>query len=292
MSWARSDTPLAPVGRQARDGGPVADPSGSPFAVVRDLAIEATHAARGLMTADMQRVEIVKDVSLTVADGEYVAIVGPSGCGKTVFLNMVAGLEPISGGSIRVRGEAPEAGKKGTAYAFARDGLLPWRTAQGNVELALRLKGIPKRERTQRAAEALERVHLGAYAPSYASQLSQGMRQRVALARTIVSNPSLLLLDEPFAALDAQTRVGMGQLLLEVLAEYHGSVLLITHDLYEAITLADRVILFSSRPARVSKEFEVKIPRPRDVVELRSDPMCQAIHQEMWEHLSEEALAQ
>jgi len=163
---------------------------------------------------------VMDEITLQVEPGEFVAVVGPSGCGKTMFLNAVAGLDRFGSGELRVRGSAPRAGQRGIAYAFARDALLPWRTAVRNVELSLEAEGTPKAHQRKRALQALERIGLRDFASAYRGQLSQGMRQRVALARTLVTNPELVLLDEPFAALDAQTKIAMQEHLLQVLSGY------------------------------------------------------------------------
>ncbi len=249
--------------------------------------IFASKVCRHVDSADGQ-FAILDEVDLEVREGECVAIIGPSGCGKTMFLNMVAGLERYDSGTILVRGAPPIAGQPGSAYAFARDGLVPWKDALGNVELALALRGVNKEEQHTRALEALSRVGLADASHRYRSQLSQGMRQRVALARTFVTRPNLLLLDEPFAALDAQTRIAMQDLLLELLSEFSGTVLLVTHDLGEALTLADRVVLFSRRPASVKHEYEVDLPRTRGAGRIRSDSRYQRLYENIWNDLGEE----
>jgi NitT/TauT family transport system ATP-binding protein len=178
--------------------------------------IQADNVSLTIDTAEGP-LKVIDGISLDVRRGEYVGIVGPSGSGKTMFLNTVAGIERPTSGSLEVFGEAPRVGREGVGYAMARDALLPWRTAIGNIELSLEAIGVPKAERHRRALEALERVDLGSFGNAYRAQLSQGMRQRVALARTLVANPRLLLLDEPFAALDAQTRILMQERLLQLL---------------------------------------------------------------------------
>ena len=249
--------------------------------------IEAAHVYLTIDTADGP-LKVLNDISVTVHPGEYVGIVGPSGSGKTMFLNTIAGIEHPTAGELRVFGDPPQVGREGVGYAMARDALLPWRTAQGNVELGLEPWGIPKEQRRQRAFAALQRVGLEDFAGSYRAQLSQGMRQRVALARTLVANPRLLLLDEPFAALDAQTRIVMQERLLELLNTYDGTVFLVTHDLAEAILLSDRVIVFTRRPARIKRQFEISLPRPRSSIQLRSTEEFQRLQAEIWAELAEE----
>ena len=233
-------------------------------------------------------VRVLADVTLEVLPGEFVGVLGPSGSGKTMFLNTIAGFENISQGELTVLGSPPKAGRPDVGYGMARDGLLPWRTAAENVELSLEARGVGKKERHDRALEALRLVDLENFAGTYRAELSQGMRQRVALARTLVTNPSLLLLDEPFAALDAQTRILMQERLLATLASYSGTVFLVTHDVSEAIVLCDRVLIFTKRPARVKAEFRIDFERPRSAVELRSSRQFQEFHQAIWQELAEE----
>jgi NitT/TauT family transport system ATP-binding protein len=238
------------------------------------------------------RTEILSDVSLAVERGEFVAIVGPSGCGKTMFVNMVGGLEAPTSGRILVNGEAPRPGVRGVGYMFARDALLPWLSAGRNVELALRFAGVRKAERRALAEEALAQVGLAESYDRYRAELSQGMRQRVALARTIVTRPSLLLMDEPFAALDAQTRLGMHELLSSLVRRSATTVVFITHDLDEAITLADRVMVFTRRPAHCKKEVRVELPREGDLAAVKETPAFAAIHRSVWDALRDEVLGE
>jgi NitT/TauT family transport system ATP-binding protein len=231
---------------------------------------------------------VIDDVSLTVRKGEFVSIVGPTGCGKTTLLCILGGLEDIQEGSARISGRPPQAGRQGEAYAFPRDALLPWRTALGNVALPLVLAGVDRQERRRRAAEALDRVGLHEHHQSFRAELSQGMRQRVALARTLVSEPQVLFMDEPFAALDAQTRVLMQRELLDLLRDREATVVFITHDLDEAIVLSDTVVVLSQRPCRVLRRVHVPFPRPREAEKLRTDDRYQAIYAELWGALRDE----
>ena len=249
-----------------------------------DLAVEASNV--GLCPPAGP--DILDRISLSVKEGEFVAIIGPSGCGKTTFLNAVAGLIGISRGELRVRGGAPLAGRADSSYALARDTLLPWRTAIQNVELALALRGVGKAERRSRAKDALARVGLEEAEDRHPAALSQGMRQRVALARTFVTRPTLMMMDEPFGALDAQTRLLMQDLLLSLLDEFRGTLLFITHDLAEALVLADRVVLFSDRPARIAAEYAVDIPRPRRSQDVRRNSRFVDLYDEVWTALRNE----
>jgi NitT/TauT family transport system ATP-binding protein len=249
-----------------------------------ELAIDA----RNVCLSPAQGPDILGDISLTVEEGEFVAIIGPSGCGKTTFLNAVAGLTHVTRGTLMVRGQPPVAGRADSSYALARDTLLPWRSAIRNVELALQMRGVSGAERTRLAEKALARVGLAEARDRHPGALSQGMRQRVALARAFVTQPTLMMMDEPFGALDAQTRLLMQDLLLELLDEYGGTLVLITHDLAEALVLADRVVLFSRRPAQISGEYRVDIPRPRNSQEVRKEPRFIALYDEVWTALKEQ----
>jgi NitT/TauT family transport system ATP-binding protein len=235
-----------------------------------------------------QLVQALLKTSLEVAPGEFVAIVGPSGCGKTTLLNLVGGLLQPTKGQIRVGARAPQAGAPDLGYLFARDGLLPWRTAASNVCLPLEIRRIGRKERDARVASVLEVVGLKEFADAHPAQLSQGMRQRVALARMLVTEPTTLLMDEPFAALDAQTRLLMHLHFLAIWERHRSTVLLITHDLGEAITLADRVIVFSRRPGRIKAEYRVDIPRPRRVADLQANAHYHELFRQVWTVLEEE----
>jgi NitT/TauT family transport system ATP-binding protein len=230
--------------------------------------------------------DILAGIDLTVNEGEFIAIVGPSGCGKTTFLNMIAGLAGYTAGRLTIAGSAPRAGRRDTAYGLARDALLPWRTAQQNVELALQVRKVAPEEMRQRAAAMLERVGLADAAARFPAQLSHGMRQRVALARTLVTEPRLLLLDEPFAALDAQTRIRMQEHLKALLARYSGTTVMVTHDIGEAIALADRIVVFGNRPAKVRAAYRVELDsRERKISEVRADPAFGKLFERLWDEI-------
>ncbi|MEB8326024.1 ABC transporter ATP-binding protein [Dietzia kunjamensis] len=206
---------------------------------------------------------VVDDFSLTVEPGEFLVLVGRSGCGKTTILNLVAGVLEPTRGTVSVYGDRPANRRSILGYMFARDALLPWRTAVRNVELGLEILGSPRGERRDAALEMLKAVGLGDAAKRLPWQLSQGMRQRVALARTWVRKPKLLLMDEPFAALDAQTRNDAQQTFLEIWQGSRAAVILVTHDLHEALLLADRVVLLSE--GRILKDVRPSFSRPRDI---------------------------
>lgn len=221
------------------------------------------------------------DVSLECAPGEFLVLVGRSGSGKTTILNLVSGLLPATIGSVEVLGTTPKLARSRLGYMFARDALLPWRTAQRNVELGLEILHADRGERRRIATEMLERLHLGHAARRLPWQLSQGMRQRVALARTWARDPALLLMDEPFSALDAQTRLSVQEEFLTLWSGTERSVLLVTHDLTEALLLADRVILLGG--GRILREVDVPFARPRSLTELPHTDEFRRLERELWE---------
>jgi NitT/TauT family transport system ATP-binding protein len=198
------------------------------------------------------------DVQLTVATGEFLCLVGASGCGKSTLLNLIAGLDRPTTGSVSVPGGRP-------TLLFQEAALLPWLTAAGNVELALRLRGVPKKERRPRAEELLDLVHLKGMGERRPHELSGGMRQRVALARSLAQEPDVLLMDEPFGALDAMTRDLLHDELERIWSETGKTIVFVTHNVREAARLGDRIVLLTSRPGRVAAEFPVDIPRPRRI---------------------------
>lgn len=235
--------------------------------------------------------QVLADVSAEVPDGEFVALIGKSGCGKTTLLNMVAGFLSPSEGAVLVDGEVPAAGRH-SAYMFARDNLLPWRTAAANVSLAMELgppeRRLSSRQRGERVSELLGLVGLTGYESHYPSQLSQGMRQRVALARTLAVEADVWLMDEPFAALDASLRTVMQEEFLRVWEVTGKTVVFVTHDLSEAIALADRVITMASAPGRIRSVHKIMLPRPRRVLDLHETPAFLELYRELWHELRED----
>jgi NitT/TauT family transport system ATP-binding protein len=249
----------------------VADKLSSPYISMTDVRqvfkLRTDKAAEGQPQASKELIAL-DGVNLEIPEGQFVALVGASGCGKTTLLNMVAGLVEPTEGDISLGGKPPTLPNMDVGYMFARDALLPWRTAQKNVELPLETRGQPRKERHVRAREMLDLVGLKGRERQYRLQLSQGMRQRVALARTLSANPSLLLMDEPFAALDARTKLTMQGEFLKIWEQHHGSerrktVLFVTHDLQEAVLLADRVIVMLPHPGRIAEDRIIDLPRPR-----------------------------
>jgi NitT/TauT family transport system ATP-binding protein len=238
-----------------------------------------------------RRYTAVKAVSLSVAPGEFVSVVGPTGCGKTTLLNVAAGLLEPSGGKVRVFGE-PLAGVNARAgYLFQTDALMPWRNALSNIAAGLEFRGVERKLASLKAQEWLRRVGLAGFADRYPHQLSGGMKKRVSLAQTLILDPELLLMDEPFSALDVQTRQLMENELLELWSANRKSVIFITHDLEEAIALSDRVVVLSAGPeTHPIGEYRIDLPRPRDVAEIRLTPRFIELHSEIWRAMKSEVL--
>jgi NitT/TauT family transport system ATP-binding protein len=235
-------------------------------------------------------IEAVRDVSFSVSRGEFVALLGPSGSGKSTILNMIAALVKPSGGEILVDGKPVVHGKAtaNVGYVFQRDTLFPWRTVGDNIGYGLQLAGVPIAERSERVAACIAQAGLKGFEDVYPSALSGGMRQRAALMRSLVVEPQILLMDEPFGALDTHTKIDMHEVLLKVWDREQQTVLFVTHDLGEALTLADRIILFSARPGRIKEMFDVDFARPRDAVKVRETPRYAELFQHIWHSLGEE----
>lgn len=241
---------------------------------------------QGLHLSFDGKASVLSDVSLQVAEGEFVSLVGPSGCGKTTLLNLCAGLLPHAGeGSLRVVGGSPRQGHPRVAYMLARDSLLPWRTALENAAFGLQVRDVPLAERRERARAMLSEVGLGGFENTLPKALSHGMRQRTALARTFALDASLLLMDEPFGALDAQTKLQLEDLLLRLCQVHRHAVLFVTHDLAEAVAVSDRVVVMSSRPGRIVADVPIDLPRPRSIRELQKDPHFHKLYAQLWGHL-------
>jgi NitT/TauT family transport system ATP-binding protein len=228
------------------------------------------------------------NVSFRVGDGEFVAIIGPSGCGKSSLLRLVSGLFPVTLGSITVAGQTVRKVPPGIGFVFQSDALLPWKTALENVAIGAMLAGRPPEEARERARSLLLEIGLGKAIDKYPSELSGGMRKRVALSRTMAYDPTVFLLDEPFSALDAQTRIHVGNRFLRILERLGQTVMFVTHDIDEAITLADRVIVMTASPGRIAAEFVIDLPRPRDYYQSRMAPGFRALQERIWEVLRRE----
>ena len=253
---------------------------------MREISSGSAVAVDGLGLSFDGVSQVLADVSLNLADGEFVSLVGPSGCGKTTLLNLCAGLVKHTGaGTIRVAGAAPREGNPQVGYMLARDSLLPWRTALDNAAFGARVRGLPASECNARAKAMLAEVGLAQYERALPKALSHGMRQRTALARTFAMDASLLLMDEPFGALDAQTKLQLEDLLLRLCEQHRHTVLFVTHDLAEAVAVSDRVVVMSSRPGRIIADVPIDLPRPRSIRELQKSEHFHRLYATLWSHL-------
>lgn len=233
----------------------------------------------------------VEQADLKVGAGEFVAIVGPTGCGKSTLLNAAAGLLTPAAGSVEVFGGRLSGLNPKAGYLFQQDALMPWKTALQNVAIGLEIVGVRRAEAQARAGAWLERVGLGAFGGRYPHMLSGGQRKRVALAQVLIRDPQIILMDEPFGPLDAQTRLIMGDLLLRLWSADRKAVMFVTHDLEEAIALADRVVIMSAGPAaRIIGDFPIPLERPRDISEIKLGADFQALHRDIWHMLKTEVL--
>ncbi|MGW4241446.1 ABC transporter ATP-binding protein [Nocardia sp. NPDC004722] len=233
----------------------------------------------------------VRDLNFTVAAGEFVAVVGPTGCGKSTTLSLVSGLEPASAGRTLVRGTDVRGIPDGVGYMFQQDAVLPWKSVLENVALGPKFRGVPKGAAREQAARWVRTVGLAGFENYYPHQLSGGMRKRVALAQTLVNDPEIILMDEPFSALDVQTRQLMQDELLRVWSGTNAAVIFVTHDLEEAIALADRVVVMTASPATVCGDFKVTLDRPRNVEEVRLTEEFRDLYKEIWETLRDQVEA-
>ena len=233
------------------------------------------------------RLPVVDRVSLAVDKAEFVVLVGPSGSGKSTILRAIAGLNAVESGSITVDGKAVDGPPEHIGFMFQKDTLLPWQTVRENVEVGLALAGVPSVQWKQRIADLLALLRLSEFRDAYPAQLSGGMRHRVSLGRMLAYQPAVMLMDEPFGALDFQTKAVMGRELLRIWEAERRSILFVTHDIEEAVALADRVLVFSPRPARIVAEHRIDLPRPRNLRALRGSPDFTAHTRAIWEALGD-----
>jgi NitT/TauT family transport system ATP-binding protein len=233
-------------------------------------------------------VQAVAGVSFEVYDKEFVALVGPSGCGKSTILNMIGGLLVPSGGTVEVDGAPVRGVPAQVGYVFQRDTVFPWRTVARNIGVGLEYRGVRGVEEQRRVREAIRLAGLEGFEEAFPATLSGGMRQRVALMRTLVVEPEILLMDEPFGALDTHTKLNLHAELLTLWEAKHQTVVFVTHDLSEAITLADRIIVMTRRPGRIKAIYDVRLPRPRDVIKVRERPEYLHEYGQIWHVLGEE----
>lgn len=251
---------------------------------LRDVSVAFPEPKGGIFTA-------VDRTDFAVADAEFVAIVGPTGCGKSTLLNVAAGLLKPATGKAEIYGTPLQGLNRQAGYLFQQDALMPWKTARENVAIALEIAGTPRDEAMARASDWLTRVGLKTFGDRYGHQLSGGQRKRVGLAQVLIRNPKILLMDEPFGPLDAQTRLIMGNLLLDLWSQDRKAVLFVTHDLEEAISLADRVVIMSAGPAaRIIGDHRISIRRPRDIAEIRLSSEFHELHRKIWGQLKAEVV--
>lgn len=251
-------------------------------------AISLQDATKRFPTRSGKPFTAIHDVTLDIAAGEFVTVVGPTGCGKSTTLSLVSGLEPATTGSVTVGGRPVAGIPDGVGYMFQSDAILPWKSVLDNVALGLRYRKMPAKQANERARDWIGRVGLEGFEDRYPHQLSGGMRKRVAMAQTLITEPSVLLLDEPFGALDVQTRELMQDELLRLWSGSGAAVVFVTHDLTEAIALADRVVVMTAGPATVKDVVAIDLPRPRQVEEIRLTPAFIDLYRRVWDSLREE----
>jgi NitT/TauT family transport system ATP-binding protein len=254
--------------------------------------IELSGVTKRFVTPSGTMFTALQDVDITIGAGKFCAVVGPSGCGKSTTLTMVAGLDRPSAGTVQVDGKAVDGITAGTSFMFQADALMPWKTVLGNVALGPVFRRVPKKEAQDQAREWVRRVGLAGFEDHHPHQLSGGMRKRVSLAAALINNPSTLLMDEPFGALDVQTKAMMSNELLGLWEQARPSVIFVTHDLEEAIALADQVVVMTAGPGTVKSVYDIDLPRPRGAVqEIRFTPRFLELHHQIWESLREEVEA-
>jgi NitT/TauT family transport system ATP-binding protein len=251
--------------------------------------IELTGVTKRFATPSGSLFTALRDVDMTIGAEKFCAVVGPSGCGKSTTLTMVAGLDRPSAGAASVGGKRVDGITAGTSFMFQADALMPWKTVLDNVALGPVFRGVPKKQAQVQAREWLRRVHLVGFENHHPHQLSGGMRKRVSLAAALINEPSILLMDEPFGALDVQTKAMMSNELLGLWEQTKPTVIFVTHDLEEAIALADQVVVMTVGPGTVKAVYDIDLPRPRGAVqEIRFDPRFLELHHQIWESLREE----
>jgi NitT/TauT family transport system ATP-binding protein len=253
-----------------------------------DAAVELRGVSKEFAARD-RRVVALRDIDFSIAQNEFAAILGPSGCGKSTLLNMVAGFDRPSGGQVRVNGASVEAPDPSRGVVFQEAALFPWYTVWDNVSFGPRTMGVPAAQYRPRVEAYLDQVGLRGFERHYPAELSGGMKQRVGIARVLVMEPEVLLMDEPFGSLDAQTRLVMQELLLSVWERHHQAVLFITHDIEEALLIADSVSVMTARPGRIKKRLVVNLPRPRSV-EVTTSPVFNDLKREVLGLIREESL--
>lgn len=250
--------------------------------------LELNNVTVSYPSADGSDLTALNGMTLTVRQGELAALVGPSGCGKTTVLNVLAGQIKPSAGSVRLAGEPVRGMLPSVGYISQADTLLPWRTVLDNVALAMELRGVPRKDRRDRARGLMASMGLSGFEDSYPRELSGGMKKRAAIARVLAVDPAILMMDEPFAPLDALTRQKLQDDILSLWETTGCTILYVTHDLTEAITLADRVVLMSARPGRVIRTYPIDLPRPRRVMDVKFTPRFVELEQAIWRELEDQ----
>jgi NitT/TauT family transport system ATP-binding protein len=253
-------------------------------------AIELRGVYKRFQSPKGQPFTALRDVDMTVGAGEFCAVVGPSGCGKSTTLTLISGLEQPSAGEVRVLGRPVRGIDPHVGFMFQTDAVFPWKSVLDNVAVGPRFRGAGKAEARERARDWIQRVGLAGFEHHYPHQLSGGMRKRVALAQTLINEPQIMLMDEPFSALDVQTRALMENELLSLWSTTSASVVFVTHDLEEAISLADRVCVITAGPGTVKGIYPIDLPRPRNVAEIRFDPRFVQLYHQIWEDLRDEVV--
>lgn len=253
-------------------------------------SIELRDVTKRFLTPADKVFTAIRDINMAVAPGEFVAVVGPTGSGKSTTLGLISGLERPSEGSVKVMGKPVQGIDPRIGYVFQADAVFPWKNVLNNVATGPRFRGQPKAQALERARDWIARVGLSGFEDRYPHQLSGGMRKRVALAQTFINEPQILLMDEPFSALDVQTRTMMEDELLQLWSAYSASVVFVTHDLEEAISLADRVCVITSGPGTIKGIYTIDLPRPRTVAEIRFEPRFLQLYHQIWEDLRDEVV--
>jgi NitT/TauT family transport system ATP-binding protein len=271
---------MRPVRSAAREGAPSTEPASAAAIEFKDVSLAFAAADGSLLALDR--------VTLSAPRGQITTVVGPSGCGKTTLLRLAAGLLDLSSGSLLYNGRPLNGLNSGVGFVTQESNLFPWATTLANVEFPLAVRGVPRRQRRERAMEWINTVGLAGFENSYPSQLSGGMQKRVSIARTFIYEPDVILLDEPFGALDAQTRMMLHHQLLQLWSKRRMTMLFITHDLVEAITLSDQVVVMSKRPGRVKEYYCVPLARPRNVFEIYLEPGFDVAYGALWKHFKTE----
>jgi NitT/TauT family transport system ATP-binding protein len=267
-------------------------PNSGPGRSTNPPAIELRGVYKRFLSPNGQPFTALRDINLTVGAGEFCAVVGPSGCGKSTTLTLISGLEEPSAGEVEVFGQPVHGVDRHghIGFMFQTDAVFPWKSVLDNVAVGPRFRGVGKGEARERARDWIQRVGLAGFEHHYPHQLSGGMRKRVALAQTLINEPQIMLMDEPFSALDVQTRTLMENELLHLWSSTSASVVFVTHDLEEAISLADRVVVITAGPGTVKGIYPIDLPRPRNVAEIRFDPRFVQLYHQIWEDLRDEVV--